>query len=100
MLCIVIVAMLLPVVALAAGACTYRDPNTGIACGKQTTRRIIDTSDVQHGVHYYDTELGTTGRCDYSYYYITEADVCTAGHTTNQYTYLYEYDHACQYAGR
>lgn len=100
MLCIVIVAMLLPVVALGDGFCSYRDPNTDIACGKQTRRRIVYTSDVQKGWHTYDSELGTDALCDYFYYYITEADVCSAGHTTNPYTYTYEYDHACQNAGR
>lgn len=100
MLCIVIVAVLLPVVALAIGPCSYRNPSTGIACGKQTTRLTVDVSDVHEGVHYYISELGTNAKCNYFYHYFTDADVCTAGHETNHYTYRYEYDHACQNAGR
>lgn len=101
MLCIVIVAMLLPVIALASGSCSYRLSSTGIACGRDTTRRVIDTSAEQHGVHWYYSEFFQGyARCDYYYKDITEADVCAAGHRTNQSTYRQEYNHGCQNAGR
>lgn len=101
MLCIVIVAMMLPVVALAGGACSYRIPSTGIACGRDTTRRVISTSAEQYGVHwYYSEHFQDYARCDYCYKNITEADVCAAGHITNQSTYRQEYNHGCQNAGR
>lgn len=100
MLCIVMVATLLSVTAFAAGSCSYRFSN-GVVCGKFTTRKTISTSAEQHGTHYYYSEaMGTNARCDYSYKTITEADVCAAGHTTNQSTYRQEYNHACQYPGR
>lgn len=100
MLCVLVVAMLLSVNASAAGLCSYRDPSTNVACGKITTRKIVSTSATQHAVHYYENELGPNARCDFYFYYVTEADVCPAGHTTNLYTYRYEYGHGCQYAGR
>lgn len=41
-----------------------------------------------------------TARCDYSYYTVTEADVCAAGHTTNRTTTRHEFGHTCMYPGR
>ena len=101
MICIVIMAMLLPVVALAGGFCSYWLPETGIACGRDTTRRVVATSAEQHGVQwYYSEHFQEDARFDYKFREITEADVCAAGHYTNVYTYTQEYDHACQNAGR
>lgn len=100
MLCLVMVATLLPLTALAAGSCSYRF-STGVTCGMYTTRKTISTSAEQHGVHYYYSEsLGSTARCDYSYYTVTEADVCAAGHNTNVTTTRHEFDHACENPGR
>ena len=100
MICIVMVATLLPVAAFASGSCGYRF-STGVVCGKDTTRKTISTSAEQRGTHYYYSEyFGEYARCDYSYKDITEADVCAAGHITNQSTYRNEYDHACLRAGR
>lgn len=101
MLCLVMVATLLPLTAFAAGSCSYRF-STGVVCGKYTTRKVINTSATQHGVHYYyDPYTGSnTARCDYSYYTVTEADVCAAGHNTNITTTRHEFDHACENPGR
>ncbi len=101
LLCIMLVATLLPVAALAAGSCSYRF-STGVVCGKYITQRTSSTSPTYRGVHYYyDPDTGTnTARCDYSYYTVTEADVCAAGHITNQTTTRYEFDHACERPGK
>lgn len=100
MLCIVMAATLLSVTAFAAGSCSYRFSN-GVVCGKDTTRKTISTSATQHGVHYYYSEsLGGNARCDYSYYTVTEADVCAYGHNTNKTTTRHEFGHGCMNPGR
>lgn len=101
MLCLVMVATLLPVAAFASGSCSYRF-STGVICGKYITHRTSDTSATKQAVHYnYDPGTGSnTARCDYSYYTVTEADVCAAGHTTNRTTTRHEFGHTCMYPGR
>lgn len=100
LLCIMLVTTLLPVAAFAAGSCSYQFSN-GVVCGKDTTRKTISTSATQHGVHYYYSEsLGGNARCDYSYYTVTEADVCAYGHNTNMTTTRHEFGHGCMNPGR
>lgn len=100
MLCIVMVATLLATTAFAAGSCSYR-LNNNVVCGKVTTRKTISTSPTQQGSHYYYSEsMGTNALCNYSYYTVTEADVCAVGHKTNQTTTRHEFGHGCMNAGR
>lgn len=101
-LCVLIIATVVPFGALAGGACTYRDPSTNVACSKSTTREVIGISPVYNGSHtYYNEDLGCEALCNYTYCYITEADVCSDYHETNAYTYLHDHgDHACKNAGR
>ena len=86
--------------ALAAGPCTYQDPNTRIVCGKARSRQVVKYFDVQTGSHTYIDEWGNTALCNYSYFDTIEADVCPDGHWNNVSSGHYEYDHACWYAGR
>lgn len=99
-LCAVMVAALLPISAFANGACSYRNPTTGIACGKQSVRQLVSISDVYTASHDYINANGKTAECNYTFCMITEADVCPDGHHSNFFTYRHEHnDHDCQNAG-
>lgn len=102
LVCALVAAVLLPISALASGYCSYVNPANNVVCGRQTSREVVSLSPVYTATHYYyNEELGCTARCDYTYCYITEADVCASGHVTNSNTYYHEhYDHGCQNAGR
>ncbi len=74
----------------------------GVVCGKYITHRTSDTSATKQAVHYYYNPYTglNDARCDYSYYTVTEADVCAAGHNTNITTTRHEFNHGCMNVGR
>lgn len=98
-LCLVMVATLLPIGALAV--CSCKDSITGAICGKPTIRDLVGISPVYSDSHtYIDPVSGCTSLCNYTYCMITEAEVCPDGHQSNFSTYRHEHnDHTCQRLG-